>query len=298
MTHQHFEFLCALAVCGELSPSEEVELATHVSRCAGCSKRMAQFTHLTGQLALADLPRSCSNPAPRGMRQRFLARAASEGIPVFPPIKSRPAPRAFASALLTAALLFVATLRGDGGFAGSFPSGSHESNPQEQALTPPISDAISRPPESAAVASYPRKSPEPRRFAAAKAGRLPKPKSQLGFDIEFTKAALHSPLPDNPEPWDAPRHPNTDATLTLAFMRLPPTGSRDFAQAASTHNLNLAQLWPDNSPHPAFLWNTKIPALDPPSVRRQLDLDAYLPNTQPVLKLRAPRFNFWPNASN
>jgi hypothetical protein len=118
--HAWFEELAALAAGGHLSPNETSELRAHLASCAQCRQdALADRDLVTIGLPLARDAESADAahlPAipPPGIRDRFLARAAREGVPMSGPGDRRPEParrlgwRPIAAGLAAAAVLAVA----------------------------------------------------------------------------------------------------------------------------------------------------------------------------------------------
>jgi hypothetical protein len=79
--HTDFEFLCALAVNGDLESAEYMQLKEHLEHCASCRECLCETRRLGAQLVLAQALKR-PNKLPRGMRERFLTRAAGAGIPL------------------------------------------------------------------------------------------------------------------------------------------------------------------------------------------------------------------------
>src|SRR5258707_246014 len=88
--HEHFEKLCSLAVLGEVSPEEMVELHEHLRRCRQCKTSLADFSSITDdRLPLA--ARAQFRPGPgvtadglRKLRESTLGRVADEGLHISP----------------------------------------------------------------------------------------------------------------------------------------------------------------------------------------------------------------------
>jgi anti-sigma-K factor RskA len=86
---EYFEELCALAASGQISEPEFVELQDHLQQCAHCRSIYADFIDLLhNKLPLADTGLTSSSKLPgffsenSSYRERFLARARKEGLPV------------------------------------------------------------------------------------------------------------------------------------------------------------------------------------------------------------------------
>jgi hypothetical protein len=111
--HLHFEVLCALAPTGQLSPQELEELHDHLSLCASCAGRLMEFSCLGSEILLTSSKQLRRELSATSMRERFVARASRDGVPLHRPV--------FTSALsntlrlattgLALLLLVVVTLR-------------------------------------------------------------------------------------------------------------------------------------------------------------------------------------------
>jgi len=79
--HRHFEEMCTLAVTGQLGGAQMCELDEHVAACDSCRKYLESIAQVSVQamplLAEKRGPAPKSLP-PQGIRERFLARLASE----------------------------------------------------------------------------------------------------------------------------------------------------------------------------------------------------------------------------
>jgi hypothetical protein len=109
--HGDFEILCALAACGQLTKMEHAELREHADHCVSCHTRLVEMRQVGIQLLLARAFKTRSKQLPKGMQERFAARAISEGIP----LTSRSTGVGFSAlglvtVLLVALLLVAATL--------------------------------------------------------------------------------------------------------------------------------------------------------------------------------------------
>jgi hypothetical protein len=80
--HADFEFLCALATNGDLDSAGYTRLKEHIEHCASCRECFRDMHRLEAQLVLAQALSRPNERLPRGMRERFLTRAARAGIPV------------------------------------------------------------------------------------------------------------------------------------------------------------------------------------------------------------------------
>ena len=86
---EYFEELCALAAGGQIAEPEFVELRDHLEQCARCRSTYADFIDLVHhKLPLADPEIKASGrptdffPKPSSYRDRFLARARTQGLAV------------------------------------------------------------------------------------------------------------------------------------------------------------------------------------------------------------------------
>ena len=80
--HIHFEVLCALATSGQLTQTELAELREHAGTCGSCGRRIAELTELGAHMLLAHAMSYPVGRPPKGMSDRFIARAISEGVPL------------------------------------------------------------------------------------------------------------------------------------------------------------------------------------------------------------------------
>jgi hypothetical protein len=85
----YFEELCALVAIGQISETEFVELRNHLAQCAHCRSTCADYMDLVhNKLPLAEPERIGSSRFSQvfseksSYRERFLARARKEGVPV------------------------------------------------------------------------------------------------------------------------------------------------------------------------------------------------------------------------
>jgi hypothetical protein len=79
--HGHFEEMCALAVTGQLGGPQMTELNEHIASCSACREyleSMAQTSIQTMPLLAEKYAPESAIPPPAGMRDRFLARVATE----------------------------------------------------------------------------------------------------------------------------------------------------------------------------------------------------------------------------
>jgi hypothetical protein len=78
--HEHFEELCAMAAVGQASATELDELKAHLRECPQCRQTLGNFGQATAQAIPEIADGHAPVRAPAGMKQRFLARAYSEGV--------------------------------------------------------------------------------------------------------------------------------------------------------------------------------------------------------------------------
>jgi hypothetical protein len=94
-THAHFEELCVLAASGQLSPAESDLLNQHLLDCDNC-RSFLKDTHFISDKIISRALRTPRSDArvPAGMRERFLALAAKEGLQIHagPPVEAAPVP--------------------------------------------------------------------------------------------------------------------------------------------------------------------------------------------------------------
>lgn len=81
-THAHFEELCVLATSGQLSAAESEQLNQHLLDCDSCRSFLKDAHFISTRVIpqAGRVPREARTPA--GMRERFLARATSEGFEI------------------------------------------------------------------------------------------------------------------------------------------------------------------------------------------------------------------------
>lgn len=79
-SHEHYEELCALAVTGQASQPDLVDLKAHLESCPSCRSLADDFTQLSAQSLSMLAAKRLQCQIPSGMTQRFVARARSEGI--------------------------------------------------------------------------------------------------------------------------------------------------------------------------------------------------------------------------
>jgi hypothetical protein len=79
-THTHYEELCALVPTGQVLPDELEDFRSHLKDCPTCRRLTSDFTHLSAEALWPLAAKRTDFQVPRGMTQRFIARARSEGI--------------------------------------------------------------------------------------------------------------------------------------------------------------------------------------------------------------------------
>jgi hypothetical protein len=109
--HADFELLCLCAVTGDLDRAEEAGLCEHLRHCISCRTYLSEMTRLEAGFALTQELKNARR-LPNGMRARFIARAAQEGISLHAPVPgSSSASLRFATALLLILLFAAAMLK-------------------------------------------------------------------------------------------------------------------------------------------------------------------------------------------
>ncbi len=92
-THAHFEELCVLATSGQLSAVESDVLNRHLVECDNCRSFLKDAQFLSDRVIPQTLHVSRTEArVPAGMRERFLQRAASQGLKIEagPPVAAPP----------------------------------------------------------------------------------------------------------------------------------------------------------------------------------------------------------------
>jgi hypothetical protein len=148
--HKYFESLCALAISDELTGPELVELHAHSLECVSCRDRIHEMTKIDACLLLSPAFTRQNARLPKGMRERFIARAIKEGVPLNSPSTAGLGNLGLASALFIILLVTAAAIR-TGPFSRPVVDASHFdaaqlANPVRVAsLTPPGSTMNLRP---------------------------------------------------------------------------------------------------------------------------------------------------------
>lgn len=83
--HKRFEEWCALAVMGQLAPEAAAALEEHARCCRACKEFLAEAGTLRGYIEPTLLTETVAEATlPMGMRERFLQRAAEQGLRLTP----------------------------------------------------------------------------------------------------------------------------------------------------------------------------------------------------------------------
>ncbi len=106
--HNYLECLCALAPSDELTAPELAELREHSLECASCRNRILEMTQINACLLGFN---HRNGRMPEGMRERFIARAIKEGVPLTPPSAVGLGNLGVASALFIILLVTAAAIR-------------------------------------------------------------------------------------------------------------------------------------------------------------------------------------------
>jgi hypothetical protein len=142
--HNYFEFLCALAASDELTGPELVELREHSLECVRCRNRIQETTKTHACLLVSSTFTRRSGRLPKGMRERFIARAIKEGVPLTSPSAAGLGNLGVASALFIILLVTAAAIR-TGPFsrpvvdAGHFDAAQYTKSVRATNPTPPDS---------------------------------------------------------------------------------------------------------------------------------------------------------------
>ena len=103
----HFQYLAALAVAGQISDIELEELVEHTASCGACSQRMVEMESTNFQLFLTLAAQIKQPKVSSRMQERFLIRAANSGVPMAAPSSGfRHSNFLHCAALLVAVCLF------------------------------------------------------------------------------------------------------------------------------------------------------------------------------------------------
>src|SRR5207237_7705527 len=106
-THERFEQLCALAATGDLSPDEFSQLREHLLECTSCRAAYGDFHSIVEEgFPALERPNVRWSLPKIGLKKRFVARAAKEGISIVGPSEKRSTVRTiWVAATLTILLL-------------------------------------------------------------------------------------------------------------------------------------------------------------------------------------------------
>jgi hypothetical protein len=198
--HHYFESLCALAINEELTKPELVELHEHSLACVSCRNRIHEMTKIDACLRLSRAFSRRNGRLPKGMRERFIARAIKEGIALSTPSTAGLGNLSLASALFIILLVTAAVIR-TGPFSRPVVDASHSdgarlANPvQATSLTPPASTMSTLPKRrdrgrDARASSVPVQW-QPEGSQARKSGALPRHLET--FQNRYIPAAFPSP---------------------------------------------------------------------------------------------------------
>jgi hypothetical protein len=140
VNHDYFDFLCALAASDELTEPERVELHDHSLKCVSCRNRILEMTRMNAYLLLSHAFTSRRGRLPEGMRERFIARAIEQGVPLKSPATAGLGALGLASALFIILLVTAGAIR-SGPFSitvadnGHFDTGSKPLHATKPALS-------------------------------------------------------------------------------------------------------------------------------------------------------------------
>ena len=201
--HEYYESLCAIAISEELTGAELFELHQHSLECVTCRNRIHEMTKIDAFLSLSRALTCRDERLPKGMRERFMARAIKEGVPLNPPSTAGLGNLGLASALFVVLLITAAAIR-TGPFSKPVLDAGHSdvvqpANPVHVASLTPPGSIMTAPPgrkergrarrsRSVLVAWRPNPSPV---SPAPKSGGLP---SHLeAFQNRYFPAVFSSP---------------------------------------------------------------------------------------------------------
>jgi hypothetical protein len=118
--HEDFEVLCALTMNGNLTRMEHAELREHLENCVFCHIRLVEMRRVAIHLLLAQPHKNPRKLLGKGMRERFVARAISEGIPLSPRSQGVGFSALGLVTVLMVVLLLVTATLGDGPYRSVF----------------------------------------------------------------------------------------------------------------------------------------------------------------------------------
>jgi len=316
--HIHFEFLCALAPSGQLSPQEQAELRNHAQHCPECAHRLAELVDLDGQILLADTFKDCPSRAPSGALDRFQARALREGIPLHPDPPRSPLTHTLglAAAVLIAALTIAATLPGGSilrrPFAIETSKRTYPSHPSE--TTSPIGNQESPASTHASPAAVQVHAQHVRRFIRRNmqtaSTESPTARPSLPFEPgRYARVNLAWHMPSNPHFSSAKYSPTPDALFAFSYPGSAAARSHDVAGFRRADASEIAQLLEDSESGPfrninrslfarsPFTLNARALGSSTQDPRSALDFNAYLPGAKLELKSSVPRFHLLQDAA-
>ncbi len=103
----HFEMLTALAVAGQLTEGEFLELEQHAAQCLPCAQRRIELEAASRRLFLWNALRTKASSTPAGMRKRFLMRAMGAGVPLSQPTAEHRYANTFRFSAVAVALILI-----------------------------------------------------------------------------------------------------------------------------------------------------------------------------------------------
>ena len=115
-THRYFEILCTLATSNQLTATELAELQEHAEHCVCCRDLVVDTDRMSARIFLVHTSKTPQIRLPKGMQERFAARARNEGIPLNSSSSSMvvlPASLGLATALLLVLWMVAAPLKDD-----------------------------------------------------------------------------------------------------------------------------------------------------------------------------------------
>ena len=184
--HSHFEVLCALAASRQLTSSELAELHAHSEGCSSCSDRLVEMEQVSAELFCARISNQSRIRMPKGMVERFTARANSEGVPLIPRAASGGFGGSAATvAFLLAMLLISATLH----FGSLRRSADETVRDNTASVSTPISDK-----EEASPGAPRNVAPDEAR-AGRTASRQKASGNGRGIPSSVSRANAHVPVP-------------------------------------------------------------------------------------------------------
>jgi hypothetical protein len=141
----HFEMLTALAVGGQLTEGEFLELEQHVAQCLPCAQRRIELEAASRRLFLWNALRTKASSTPAGMRERFLMRAIDAGVPLRQSVVEHRYASTFRFAPVAVALILILSAAWNGVFE------THSTVARHFASAPDASAAVTPHPVSSAA---------------------------------------------------------------------------------------------------------------------------------------------------